>query len=361
MKGVEIMPSFNKKLIEEMRRDTEEKARRVLSDDERVQDLYQGKRTEEIINKFLDGKSIVENINPDLLDDNPNNHFHRIEGDKWDEFVGSIKEFGVITPLIVRKAPSGRYEILAGHNRKYGAIESGLKEVPCIVTDVDDVDASVIVGVTNNQREETTDLEWGWSYRTTYEALKNDHGGDRKSSSHDGNLKKNEEEGSSSHDGNLKEEGIKTLDIVAQKYGVGKNTVHRKIRLTYLTEQLYGALVKAKAPQGVMVDLSYLRPVDQANMASEIAWEGLIVTEELAKSLKAMAQEKNGEDIGIDALYAFVRSAGTNKEKAPKRPKKYMVDESLFPKEVKKGERENYIVKALSYILDNNISVMGGE
>lgn len=355
------MPSFNKKLIEEMRRDTEEKARRVLSDDERVQDLYQGKRTEEIINKYLDGKQLVENISIKLLDNNPNNHFHRIEGDKWEEFVGSIEEFGIITPLIVRKGSEGRYEILAGHNRKYGAIEAGLKEVPCIVTDVDDVDASVIVGITNNQREETTDLEWGWSYRTTYEALKKDVGRPKEKDENNvpsiGTLSSEDNVPSV---GTLNQKG-RTVDIVAQKYGVGKGTIQNKIRLTYLTEQLYGALVKAKAPQSVMVDLSYLRPVDQANMASEIAWEGLIVTEELAKSLKAMASEKNGEDIGIDALYAFVRSAGTNKEKAPKRPKKYMVDESLFPKEVKKGERENYIVKALSYILDNNISVMGGE
>lgn len=357
MKGVEIMPSFNKNLLEEMKRDTEEKAKIALSDDERVQDLYQGKRTEEIINKFLDGKSVVENISPDLLDDNPNNHFHRIEGDKWDEFVGSIKEFGVITPLIVRKAPSGRYEILAGHNRKYGAIEAGLKEVPCIVTDVDDVDASVIVGITNNQREETTDLEWGWSYRTTYEALKKAVGRPKEKDENNvpsvGTLSSEDNVPSV---GTLNQKG-RTVDIVAQKYGVGKGTIQNKIRLTYLTEQLYGALVKAKAPQGVMVDLSYLTPVDQANLAAEIAWEGLIVTEELAKSLKAMASEKNGENIGIDNLCAFVSANGENKEKAPSRPKKYLVDESLFPKSIKKQDRESYITKALLYILNNEISL----
>ena len=344
------MPNFNKNLLEEMKRDTEEKAKNALSDEERVKDLYQGKETDEIIKKFLDGKSIVENISLDLLGDNPNNHFHRIEGDKWEEFVGSIKEFGVITPLIVRKGSEGKYEILAGHNRKYGAIEAGLKEVPCIITDVDDVDASVIVGVTNNQREETTDLEWGWSYRTTLEALRKAPHRPKKDGLEKG-----------THDGHLSEDGLKTIDIVAQKYGVGKGTVQRKIRLTYLTGQLYGALVKAKAPQGVMVDLSYLAPVDQANMASEIAWEGLVVTEELAKSLKAMAQEKNGEPIGIDPLYAFVRAEGETKEKAPARPKKYMVDESLFPKSIKKQDRESYITKALLYILNNGIDLRGEE
>lgn len=338
------MAKYNKNILEEIKKDTEEKV--AASEDNKINPYQDGER--EALDRYFGGKKVVQNIPIPLLSDNPNNHFHRIEGEKWEEFVGSIKEYGVINPLIVRGASEGKYEILAGHNRKYAAIEVGLTEVPCIITDVDDVDASVIVGITNNQREETSDLEWGWAYRTTLEALR-----------HQG---KRSDDSTSRHDGEKLEKGETSISIVAQKYGVGERTAQRKIRLTYLIEQLYDALVKAKAPQGVMVDLSYLTKVDQANLASEIAWNGLIISEDLSKRIKSMAQEREGEDIGINNLYDFVRAEGEKKEEAPKRPKKYLVNENLFPKELKKQEREGYIEKALLFILQNGINLTeGGE
>lgn len=82
------------------------------------------------------------------LKDNPNNHFAPLSEEAWEEFKGSIKEMGILTPLIVRKAEQeGFYEILAGHNRKNAAKEIGLTKLPCIVVEADDVEASVIVGV----------------------------------------------------------------------------------------------------------------------------------------------------------------------------------------------------------------------
>lgn len=342
---------YNKNLIEEMKKDTEKKAAKVMVDEEKIKEQFQNEASEEFVEKYLHGKTVIQDIPISLLDDNPNNHFHRIEGEKWEEFVGSIKEYGILNPLIIRRKDEGRYEVLAGHNRKYAAIESGLEEAPCIITDVDDVDASVIVGVTNNQREETTDLEWGWAYRSTLETLKKAP-----------HRPKKEESEKGTHDGHLLEVGTKTIDIVAQKYGVGKGTAQRKIRLTYLIEQLYNMLLESKVSQAVMIDLSYLSEVDQANLASEIAWNKVQITEEMAKELKAKAQELKGGDIGIDELYSFVsRAEDSQSEEKPKRPKKYSVEEMLFPKEVKKQEREEYITKALLYILEHNIKLYDTE
>lgn len=103
-------------------------------------------------------KDMVENIEVEKLLDNPNNRFHKIEGEKWEEFLGSIKEHGIQVPLIVRPVGTN-YEIIAGHNRKRGAIESGIVKVPCLVKDIDDVEASVLVAITNSQRENTTEIE----------------------------------------------------------------------------------------------------------------------------------------------------------------------------------------------------------
>lgn len=339
---------YNKNLIEEMKKDTEKKAAKVMADEEKIKEQFQNEASEEFVEKYLHGKTVIQDIPISLLDDNPNNHFHRIEGEKWEEFVGSIKEYGILNPLIIRRKDEGRYEVLAGHNRKYAAIESGLEEAPCIITDVDDVDASVIVGVTNNQREETTDLEWGWAYRSTLEVLK-----------HQGKSVENELVPSV---GTSVKKGAKSIEIVARKYGVSTGTAKNKIRLTYLIEQLYNMLLESKVSQAVMIDLSYLSEVDQANLASEIAWNKVQITEEMAKELKAKAQELKGADIGIDELYSFVsRAEDSQSEEKPKRSKKYSVEEMLFPKEVKKQEREDYITKALLYILEHNIKLYDTE
>ena len=350
---------FKNSLMEMAKKESEAKAK-LMADDEKLMnlyqgDLYQGKRNEEVIQRFLEGKQVVQNIALDLLDDNPNNHFHKIEGDKWEEFLGSVKEYGVVNPILVRPKEDGRYEILAGHNRKRAAIEAGLNEISCIIKDIDDVDASVIIGITNNQREDTTDLEWGWAYRNTYETLKGEHGGNRKSSYHNGNLKSDVEE-SSYHDGNLKDEGTKTIDVVAKKYGVGRGSVQRKIRLTYLHKVLYEVLTRFKTPQEIMVDLSYLAELDQMNLAAKCEAEKLIITKEMAKELKKKAQELNGEPLTIDPLHSLVDSFNPKSTKQH-RPRKYNIDDELFPADIKKGDREAYISKALEYVLSHNINL----
>ena len=124
-----------KDLLKQKAQETISRNAEILNDKEKLMDLYQGKRNEEVIQKFLEGKQVVQNIALDLLDDNPNNHFHKIEGDKWEEFLGSVKEYGVVNPIIVRPK-DGRYEILAGHNRKRAAVEAGLNEIPCIIKDI---------------------------------------------------------------------------------------------------------------------------------------------------------------------------------------------------------------------------------
>ena len=180
-------------------------------------------------------KDMVENIEVEKLLDNPNNRFHKIEGEKWEEFLGSIKEHGIQVPLIVRPVGTN-YEIIAGHNRKRGAIESGIVKVPCLVKDIDDVEASVLVAITNSQRENTTEIEWGWAYRNTYELLKRPSG-ERTDLTcpHEGNRLENETDLTCPHEGNRLEKGKKTVDIVAEKYGVGKNTVHR-LSLIHISE-----------------------------------------------------------------------------------------------------------------------------
>ena len=365
---------FKNSLMEMAKKESEAKAK-LMADDEKLMnlyqgDLYQGKRNEEVIQRFLEGKQVVQNIALDLLDDNPNNHFHKIEGDKWEEFLGSVKEYGVVNPIIVRPKDE-RYEILAGHNRKRAAVEAGLNEIPCIIKDIDDVDASVIIGITNNQRDDTTDLEWGWAYRNTLETIK--HQGkkiDEITSAHDNQKleidiedtsrhddeKSDDEKNTSRHDDEKCKNNKTSISIVAKKYGVGERTAHRKIRLTYLHKVLYEVLTRFKTPQEVMVDLSYLAELDQMNLAAKCEAEKLIITKEMAKELKKKAQELNGEPMRIDPLHKLVDSFNPKSTKQH-RPRKYSINDELFPADIKKGDREAYISKVLEYVLSHNIKL----
>lgn len=274
------------------------------------------------------------------LKDNPNNHFAPLSEEAWEEFKGSIKEMGILTPLIVRKAEQeGFYEILAGHNRKNAAKEIRLTKLPCIVVEADDVEASVIVGVTNKQRENTTEIEWAWCYRTTYEAIKKSVGRPTKDKL--------------SHNETI----LRTDEIVAEKYGISRPTLQRKIRLAYLVPQLANLYLSKKINQQQAIELSYLRDILQYNVVMAITEKNCTMTNELAKLLREEAEnaEKEGRDFGISDIFRI--SKDDTLEKEVKRPKRYKVDESLFPVKLKKGMREQYIMKALEYIKEKGIEI----
>ena len=291
-------------------------------------------------------KDMVENIEVEKLLDNPNNRFHKIEGEKWEEFLGSIKEHGIQVPLIVRPVGTN-YEIIAGHNRKRGAIESGIVKVPCLVKDIDDVEASVLVAITNSQRENTTEIEWGWAYRNTYELLKRPSG-ERTDLTCD-------------HEGHRLDDGKKTVDIVAEKYGVGSTTIKRKIRLTYLIKQIYDYCKSKKVNQDVMVELSYLTEETQFKIMSCFMDYEVEITKEFVKVVRSIEKEKDG-NVDIDDLYNLCEVKNKNAEKNKLRDKviKYELPDGILPKNINannKKQVEEYILKALIYVLENQIEL----
>lgn len=307
---------------------------------------------------YPEDKKTIEELPSSILFENMNNHFHKIEGEKWDEFVASVREMGVQVPLIVRQKNRG-YEIIAGHNRKRAAEEVGLKTLPCMIVDVDDIDASVLMAITNNQRENTTELEWGWAYRTTYETLVRSVGnpnGFLKISSGE----KEQDDDKSPNAVTVTALGKKgrTEDIVAEKYGVSARTITRKIRLTHLFEPLYDYCKKGKIKQDVMIELSYVDEDMQIHLLDIVQEHKVPITMELAKALK----DKKG--MGINELNDYIKALKDEDEKKgdekKKKVLKYTVPEDLFPSGVDPGDKKSageYIAKALSYIKENGIKI----
>lgn len=309
---------------------------------EDITDLYGGaeKRAEEA------AKNAVTEIEIDLLKESSMNHFRAISGEEWDEFVASIRSHGILTPITVRPAQGGKYEILAGHNRVRGAKAAGLEIIPAIVRDVDDVEASIIIADTNLQREEVTDLEKGWAYRNIFEAISRQGARTDLTSSHDGTKS---DDDTSSHDGTK----LRSDEIIAEKYGVSRNTVNRKIRLTYLLPALYICYEEKLITQEVAEQLSYLRKNEMALIEGLIRG-GMTLTPEIAKEIRKASEEDMISDKDMERIAEQVIARNVPK---PSRPKRYRVDESLFPATVKKGLREEYLIKVLEYVKEHGIEI----
>lgn len=289
-----------------------------------------------------DGKMYVE-IKLDSLTASPMNHFRKLDGENWEEFLASIKAHGILNPITVRPTARDKYEILAGHNRVRAAKEAGLKTIPANIKDVDDVEASIIIADTNLQRETVTDLEKGWAYRNIFEAI---------------NRKGKNQYTSASGQNDQKQNSKYSSEIIAEKYGVGEKTVRRKIRLTYLLPPIYGLYEQKKITQEMAEQISYLRSSEQALLDGLITMAKMEFT---VDQLKAIRKASESSEKALDDI-AIMDASGNGKpeyemQKKEARPKKYKIDEDLFPQDLKKGMREDYLIKVLTYIRENGIEV----
>ena len=300
-----------------------------------------------------DGKMYVE-IKLDNLTASPMNHFRKLDGENWEEFLASIKAHGILNPITVRPIARDKYEILAGHNRVRAAKEAGLETIPANIKDVDDVEASIIIADTNLQRETVTDLEKGWAYRNIFEAISRQ--GERTDLTSGHSDQKLKLDTSGHRDQKLSNKT--SAEIIAEKYGVGEKTVRRKIRLTYLLPPIYGLYEQKKLTQEMAEQISYLRSSEQALLDGLITMAKMEFT---VDQLKAIRKASESSEKALDDI-AIMDASGNGKpeyemQKKEARPKKYKIDEDLFPQDLKKGMREDYLIKVLTYIKENGIEV----
>lgn len=198
--------------------------------------------------------------------------FKVLDDELMEQTVESIKQIGVVSPLIVRPDPEGGFEILSGHRRLHAAQLAGLEKVPVIVKEMDD-DAAIIFMVDSNlQRENILPSERAFSYKMKLEAIK--HQGERG------------EETSS-------QVGMKfqSLDIVGQEAGDSRNQVHRYIRLTNLIPEILDMVDEKKIAFNPAVELSYLKPSEQKEFLEAMDYAQASPSLSQAQRLKKLSQE----------------------------------------------------------------------
>lgn len=198
--------------------------------------------------------------------------FKVLDDELMEQTVESIKQIGVVSPLIVRPDPEGGFEILSGHRRLHAAQLAGLETVPVIVKEMDD-DAAIIFMVDSNlQRENILPSERAFSYKMKLEAMK--HQGER------GDL-------------TSAQVGPKSwaARVVAEEAGDSKSQVKRFIRLTNLIPEILDMVDEKKIAFNPAVELSYLKPSEQKKFLEAMDYAQASPSLSQAQRLKKLSQE----------------------------------------------------------------------
>jgi len=201
--------------------------------------------------------------------------FKVLDDELMEQTVESIKQIGVVSPLIVRPDPEGGYEILSGHRRLHAAQLAGLETVPVIVKEMDD-DAAIIFMVDSNlQRENILPSERAFSYKMKLEAMKHQAG--RPSKENDSQLGNNF--------------GKLSSEEMAEELGTSKNQIFRYIRLTNLIPEILDMVDEKKIAFNPAVELSYLKPSEQKEFLEAMDYAQASPSLSQAQRLKKLSQE----------------------------------------------------------------------
>ena len=206
------------------------------------------------------------------------------------EMVESVKEYGVIVPVIVRPKADGTYEMISGHRRKKACELAGIKQIKCIVKDLSDDEAVVLMVDSNIQREEILPSEKAFAYKMKLEAMK--HQG--KSS----NLDCNE----TSVPVAQKFDKITSREILGKQVGESQDQIRRYIRLTYLIPELLQLVDDKRIAFRPAIEISYLSEENQYVLQNIFEFNEVTPSLSQAIRLKKLEQERHLTEEKIEEI-----------------------------------------------------------
>ena len=189
----------------------------------------------------------VRNIPISEISDFPNHPFKVKQDEDMSNLVDSIKEYGVLVPAIVRPKEDGTYEMVSGHRRKCASELAEQREIPCIIRNLTDDEATLIMVDSNLQREKILPSEKGFAYKMKLEAMK----------------RQGQRTDLTCAPVGHKLENIKSRDLLAGKSGESREQIRRYIRLTELIPEILDMVDEGKIAMRPAVELSYLSKAEQ--------------------------------------------------------------------------------------------------
>ncbi len=288
----------------------------------KLDDLFttEEERTNANLEKVIDIK-----IND--IDDFPDHPFKVIENDDMYNMRDSIIENGVLVPALVRPKADGRYEMISGHRRKFASELANKETIPCIVRDLSDDEAIIIMVDSNLQREEILPSEKAFAYKMKLEAL--NHQGKKMNLTSAQVVHKSENT---------------SREMLGQEVGESRETVRRYIRLTELIPELLDMVDEKRIAFLPAVELSYLKDEEQYSLLDCIEYNDATPSHAQAIKLKKLSQEGTLNEDKIDDILS---------EEKPNQIPKMKFNESrirsVLPKNIEDKKIEDFVVSAIEF------------
>lgn len=246
------------------------------------------------------------------------------DDEEMEKMADSIKEYGVLVPLLARPAPEGGYEIVSGHRRHHAAELAGIKEIPVIVREMDDDTAIIAMVDANLQRENILPSERAASYKMKMEAIRRKAGRPSK-------------ENPRQVVGNFE-----AADLIGQETGESGRQVQRFIRLNSLLPVLLEKVDQKEISFNPAVELSYLRPEEQQNFIDVMEELDTPPSLSQAQRLKKLSQENRCSKEAMEIILEEDKKAPLNR---------VVLDDEVirkyFPKTYTTKQMEDTIIKLL--------------
>ena len=272
-----------------------------------------------------DAQERVQSLPLDRLMPFPNHPFKVLDDEKMLETVESIKERGVLVPILVRPTNDGNFEIVSGHRRHHASLLAGKTEIPAIVREMDDDTAILLMVDSNLQREELLPSEKAFAYKMKLDAMK----------------RQGQRTDLTSAQIGRKLNGKESRELLADQTGESRNQISRYIRLTNLIPDLLNRVDNKAIAFNAAVEVSYLTEPEQKMLCDAIEREECTPNLKQARRLKQFSQDGKLDENVIDAIMT---------EEKPIEDKLVLKGDVLakyFPKTYTPSQKQKVIVKLL--------------
>jgi ParB family chromosome partitioning protein len=264
-----------------------------------------------------------------MIKDFPNHPFKVKDDEKMNDLVESVKENGVLYPLLVRPKEDGTYELISGHRRKRAAQKLNIDSIKCIVRNLSDDEATILMVDSNIQREEVLPSEKAFAYKMKLEAMK-----------HQG--KKIDLEIDEETSRPLVEKSV-SADLLGNEVGESGRNIQRYIRLTHLIPELLEEVDNKRIAFRPAVDISYLPEDYQYVILNTLQYDEISPSVAQAVKLKKMAQEGT---LTLEKVEELMAKEKPNQKEYTKistdRLNKYI------PESIKRrGDIEDFVIKCV--------------
>ena len=264
-------------------------------------------------------------LNPADISDFPNHPFKVKQDEAMAEMVDSVKQYGVLVPALVRPKADGGYEMVAGHRRKCAATLAGITEMPCIVRNLTDDEATIIMVDSNLQRETILPSEKAFAYKMKLEAMKRQAGRPKNSAPLEPNLK-----------------GTRSNEELASSSPDSRSQIQRYIRLTELIPTVLDMVDNGKIAFRPAVELSYLSKEQQQSLYDTMECEDC--TPSLAQAIKMKDFSRDGK-LTEEVILSIMQEEKPNQREQFKMPKERI--SKYFAPGTPAQKIEDTIIKAL--------------